>query len=191
MGGNVEARGRLIESYRSYLLFVAAEHLRPELRAKGGPSDLVQETFLEAHRDFPGFTGRTGRELKAWLRRILLNNLGNFIRKYQLTGKRRANLEVSGDRPEPGGALMAGIAADSSSPSEHLMRAERVKEVARALARLSQHDYQLVSWRHFEQLTFEQIGQKLGCSPVSARKAWLKALGHLQRELSSYERGIL
>ena len=45
------------------------------LRLRLDPSDLVQETFLEAHRDFPRFTGPTERELLAWLRRILARNL--------------------------------------------------------------------------------------------------------------------
>src|SRR5262249_45736682 len=39
------------EAYRGYLLVLAQRELDPDLRAKGGASDLVQETFLEAQRD--------------------------------------------------------------------------------------------------------------------------------------------
>jgi RNA polymerase sigma-70 factor (ECF subfamily) len=54
-GGSPEALGQLLEVFRPYLLCVASEALNVQLQAKGGASDLVQETFLEAqrHRRFP------------------------------------------------------------------------------------------------------------------------------------------
>jgi DNA-directed RNA polymerase specialized sigma24 family protein len=70
-----------------------AQELDPELRAKGGGSDLVQETFLKAHRHFDQFHGRAEEELLAWSRRLLLNNLADFRRRYQETQKRATCLE--------------------------------------------------------------------------------------------------
>src|SRR5262245_9801346 len=84
-----DARRRLLEALRGYLLMVAGEELDPALRAKGGASDLVQETFLEAHRDFNQFRGADEAELLAWLRRLLLNNVANFGRRYRGTEKRQ------------------------------------------------------------------------------------------------------
>src|SRR5437870_8093656 len=83
--GSPEALGQMLEACRGYLLLVAQRELAPDLRAKGGASDLVQETFLEAQRDFPRFSGRSEAELLAWLRRLLLNNLANFTRHYRAT----------------------------------------------------------------------------------------------------------
>ena len=51
------------------------------MRLRLDPSDLVQETFLEAHRDFPRFEGGTEREVVAWLRRILVRNLADQARR--------------------------------------------------------------------------------------------------------------
>src|SRR4051794_37421346 len=84
--GAPEALGQLLEAWRGYLLVVAQRELDPDLRAKGGASDLVQETFLEAQRDFPRFHGDSEAELLAWLRRLLLNNVANFTRSYRGTG---------------------------------------------------------------------------------------------------------
>src|SRR4051812_46159075 len=55
--GSHEALGQLLDGCRGYLLRIARDELDPRLQAKGGASDLVQETFLEAQRDFAAFTG--------------------------------------------------------------------------------------------------------------------------------------
>src|SRR4051812_26573615 len=76
----------LLALYRDYLTRLAAARMPPGLRAKAGPSDLVQDTLLEAHRDFARFRGRTEAEWLGWLRRILVHNLGHFERRYFGTG---------------------------------------------------------------------------------------------------------
>ena len=65
------ARGQLLEGYRPYLTLLARVQIGRQLRGKADPDDLVQETFLLAHREFATFRGQTEPELTAWLRRIL------------------------------------------------------------------------------------------------------------------------
>jgi RNA polymerase sigma-70 factor, ECF subfamily len=64
--GSREALGRALEIHRHYLLAIAERQLDPDLRSKGGASDLVQETFLEAQRDFAQFGGGSGLLPKNW-----------------------------------------------------------------------------------------------------------------------------
>src|ERR1700730_12825101 len=71
--GSLEALGRVLEACRDYLLLVANKELDPKLQAKGGASDLVQQTFLEAQRDFARFRGDSEDELLAWMRHLLLD----------------------------------------------------------------------------------------------------------------------
>ena len=89
-GGSTEALGQALEACRRYLLLVAQKELDPHLHAKGGASDLVQETFLEAQRDFAQFQGTNEAEWLAWLRQVLLNNLGHFTRRYRATASARS-----------------------------------------------------------------------------------------------------
>src|SRR4051794_15901537 len=84
--GSATALGRLLEECRPYLLLVANQELTPDLQAKLGGSDLVQETFLEAQRDFADFEGENAVVLLGWLRRMLLNNVANVERHYTRTG---------------------------------------------------------------------------------------------------------
>jgi RNA polymerase sigma-70 factor, ECF subfamily len=86
--------GDALEAFRNYLLLVARRERDPALQGKGGASDLVQETFLEAHRDSALFNGASQEELRAWLRRLLLNNLANFTRPYRETSKLQVGCEM-------------------------------------------------------------------------------------------------
>ena len=116
-GGSDSALGQLLEAYRPYLLLVANRELPPDLRVKVGASDLVQETFLDAQRDFPRFRGSTERELLAWLRRILLTNLALVGRQFRDTEKRQLDREVPLATASPAELLDALIDWDESPSS--------------------------------------------------------------------------
>ena len=100
--GSSEAFGKLFDVCHGYLLLVARGEFDIELQAKGGTSDVVQDTFLEAQRDFAAFHGTTEKELLAWLRRLLLNNLSNFSRRFsadrQTVGPSGSVLRRRGER---------------------------------------------------------------------------------------------
>ncbi|HMF11160.1 MAG TPA: sigma factor, partial [Gemmataceae bacterium] len=69
--GDDEALGLLLEMYRPYLSLLARVQLGRRLRGKAGASDVVQDAFLGAHRDFVQFRGETEHEFLAWLRQVL------------------------------------------------------------------------------------------------------------------------
>jgi RNA polymerase sigma-70 factor (ECF subfamily) len=85
----------LLELYANYLRVLAASNIGRRLRARVSPSDVVQETFFEAHRDFAKFNGHTEREFMAWLRRILVNNLARLVERHLQADKRDVRREVS------------------------------------------------------------------------------------------------
>src|SRR6266446_2817513 len=122
--GSRQALGQLLESCRSYLLMVARGELDADLQAKEGASDLVQETFLEAQRDFGQFQGASEAELLAWLRRLLLNNVANFTRRYRTTGKRSVTREVALGE-EANRALKDALPANIDSPSGQAVAKEQ------------------------------------------------------------------
>jgi RNA polymerase sigma-70 factor (ECF subfamily) len=180
--GSSEALGRVLQRCRAFLLRVAEQELGDDLRAKGGASDIVQDTFLEAQRDFGGFGGRSEAELLAWLRRMLLNNLANFARHYRGTGKRRLDLEEALDTP-PGAGAPRDLAADVGTPSALLMGQEQAAQVARAMERLPEQYRKVLTMRYQQERTFEEIGQEMGMTVSAARKMWLRAVLALQQEL--------
>jgi RNA polymerase sigma-70 factor (ECF subfamily) len=178
-----EAIGRAMESCRNYLLLVANEELDSVLQRKAAPSDLVQETYLEAHRDLYLYQGRSDGDLKSWLRRILLNNLANLVRRYRGTGKRQLGREVSLDGSSPEGGKVLSLSNGAKTPSSLAVRTEQTEAVLSALGRLPERDRQVVIWRNQDQCTFEEMGERLGGSPDMARKAWSRAIERLREEV--------
>jgi RNA polymerase sigma-70 factor (ECF subfamily) len=180
--GSSEALGQILEAYRGYLLLIAQRELEPDLQAKGGASDLVQETFLKAQRHFAGFQGNTEGELKAWLRQLLLNNLADFTRLYRATDKRQVGREVMLDAGTSSTAPTAEPAGDTPTPSAQAMEQEQARAIQQALERLPD-DYRLVlRYRYEEERSFEDIGRLMNLSPNAARKLWLRAIKRLRQE---------
>lgn len=184
-GGSKEALGEALEACRGYLLMVANRGLDPDLRAKGGASDLVQETFLEAQRDFPQFAGGTDAELRAWLGRMLQNNLANFARHYRGTNKRQIDreqaLQMDSTSHGPGG----GLAAETPSPSRQAVSREQADAVERAIALLPEDYRRVIVLRNQEDRPFDEIARLMERSENAVRKLWFRAVEQLQQQLEA------
>jgi RNA polymerase sigma-70 factor, ECF subfamily len=181
-GGCKTALGDLLESCRHYLLSVGNDALDPRLFAKIGASDVVQETFLDAQRDFEKFRGGTRNELLAWLRKILLNNLFNQSRHYQQTIKRQMSREVSISTHSPDDSRDIGLPARTQSPSRIVAAREEAVTLEKALQRLSQDQRQVIFLRNQLGLSFVEIGAQMGRSADAIRHLWGRGIERLQQE---------
>jgi RNA polymerase sigma-70 factor, ECF subfamily len=188
--GEAVAREQLFARYHHYLYVLAQAQLGRHLRTKCAPSDLVQQTLLEAHRDFGGFQGQHEGELLAWLRRILAHNLFNEARRYGAR-QRDAAREVSLDQVQAGIdrsslVLERCLAADLPSPSQAAVQREAAVRLADALARLPD-DYQTVLLlRVFEELPAEEVARRMGRSAGAVRMLQMRALTALRQEMDRH-----
>jgi RNA polymerase sigma-70 factor (ECF subfamily) len=175
---------------RNYLGIVARAQVESWLRAKVDASDIVQQTMLEAYRDFTKFRGTTEAEWLAWLRQILAHNAANFIRHYRGTAKRQAHREVALRQPgDDSSAKGAPDPADAGeSPSQHLLRKEREWQVAEALAELAPDHREVILLRNLERLAFEEVAQRMGRSRPAVQMLWMRAIQKLQLALTSLQR---
>ncbi len=180
--GSADALGQVLEACRGYLLLVAQRELDPHLQAKGGASDLVQETLADAVRAFGHFQGDSPDDLRRWLRRHLLNNLVSFARRYRGAGKRKVGREVPLGTGSSSADRGGGVAADEPSPSGQAMANEQAEAIQQALDRLPD-DYRLVILlRYQEERSFDDIGRLMDLTLNAARKLWLRAVKRLQQE---------
>jgi RNA polymerase sigma-70 factor (ECF subfamily) len=184
LGQPVPQTVTVADGRNSYLLLQAEQHLPQSLRAKVGPSDIVQETAIDAHRDFLRFRGTTQEELYAWLRTILQNNVMDAVRRFEMTQKRavkrEASLSVVVDRRG-----ISVLPVGSTTPDHSAIRREDAALLAGLLTRVPD-DYQTVlRLRYWDGLTFPQIATRIGRSEEAARKLWYRALARLTLELQA------
>jgi RNA polymerase sigma-70 factor (ECF subfamily) len=149
-----------LHRYRDYLLLLARTQLDPRLRARLDPSDIVQQSLLEAHACSAQFRGTTSGELAAWLRRILAHNLANALRDLGRAKRdiaREQSLEEAIDQSSA--RLEAWLQADQDSPSAHAEQGEQLMSLAGALIQLPEAQRQAVELRHIQGLTLDAIAQ--------------------------------
>jgi RNA polymerase sigma-70 factor (ECF subfamily) len=174
--GDVQALGLLLESFRPYVC-VLTRTLNPgRLRARLDDSDLAQDAFLEAHRQFAGFRGTTVAELAGWLRQIVLRTTGHTLRNHLGTAKRDAT------REQPAEALAELAVDDGSSPSAVAIRHEQAARMAEALTRLPADMQQVLLGRHMDDLSYAVLAQLLGRSEGAVRVLYTRALRRLREE---------
>jgi RNA polymerase sigma-70 factor (ECF subfamily) len=178
-GGSRDALGQAFEACRRYLLSVAHRQLNHDLQAKGGASDLVQDTFLEAQSSFDHFRGNSEVELRAWLRQLLHHRAAKFRRHYRTTQKRRLSRETAlSAAAEPAGAALRAV-----SPSTQLMAHEQAQRLRQALELLPDDYRRVITLRYVEQCPFEEIGRLMQRTPNAARLLWLRAIEHVKHHL--------
>ena len=182
--GNHQALGSLLEQFRPAMTDLARQFLSPALAQKVGASDLVQETCLDAMRDFNDARVGTAAATEAWLVTLLANNIKDWQRKFQSSRKRDLRREKSlHDAESKLGLLAAMLASGDSSPESHVLKQESRDLVTQALERLSRGYRQIIVWRTHERRSWQEIAQRLGRSEDAVRMLWKRAVKRLKREI--------
>jgi RNA polymerase sigma-70 factor, ECF subfamily len=182
--GDARARGQLLELYRNYLRLMARQLISQPLRARIDASDLVQETFLKAYRDFAGFLGTSEPELVAWLRQILVRTVADQVKRHRAKGRdyrREEPLDVMLDRSSL--AIQQALAVPVSSPSSRVSRREQAVLLANALEKLPDAYREVFILRNLEHVPFDQIAARMGRSSGAVRKLWTRTMLSLKRML--------
>jgi RNA polymerase sigma-70 factor (ECF subfamily) len=173
-----------LERYRDYLRLLAGLQLDPRLRGRIDASDVVQQTFLQAHQALAGFRGTTDGELAAWLRQILARNLAHALRDHgrdrRDIGRERsleAALEASSIR------LECWLAVEQSSPSQQANRNEQLLRLARVLAGLPEAQREAIVLHYWQGRTTVQIGEHLQRTPAAVAGLLKRGLKELRRQM--------
>ncbi len=188
--GDSDSLGLLLKKYFRYLSYLSHGHLDQRIKVRVGGSDIVQETLLEAHRDFQDFAGTSLKEFTGWLRKILFNNLASAIENHVLAAKRdvrkqRSLDENQKDASKPFAGAGSLLQADVSSPSSPLHRDESLQQLLLAISVLPEDYRQVIKLRHFEGLSFAEIALRLGRNSGATRMLWVRAVEKLKSTMNS------
>lgn len=184
--GNADAQGELMELYRNYLRLMARSLIGQALRVRLDPSDLVQETFLKAHREFSSFRGTVESQLVAWLRTILVRSLADQVEHHNArvrNHRRQESLEALLERSSD--SLQHALATPVGSPSAEASRRERSVLLADALARLPNDYREVFTLRSLERVPVDEIATRMDRSVNAVHKLWARAMSALHRELEA------
>lgn len=185
--GDREAIGTLLDTHRNYLLMVAAAEFDDQITARAGASDVVQESLLHAQQHFDQFQGTAESEFRAWLRAILTNDLRK-TRRTHFTRKRNAAAEVSLHGQS---AVGHGLVDPNLTPSSAVLRKERSERVIELLDQLPPDYAQVIRYRNFDCLAFDEIGQRMGRTADAARKLWARAIESFRDVLGNADPGLI
>ncbi len=149
---------RLLQRHRGEI----AAYCRRLMGDAADAEDVAQDTWLRAHRAFARLP--PGANTRAWLYRIATNRARTALT--QRSGARRRVTAVELD----------ALPARRADPDDGLT----LQAVGRAVARLPMKQRVALVARRFHDLTYEEIGVSLGCSPESARANVYQAIRKLR-----------
>ena len=169
---------------RPWLKMLAERQLPVALRGKVDPSDIVQQALVDAWRGRDQFRGTTHAERLAWLRTILTRAIMRNDRDLLKTAKRGQGIEKTLQSAiDRDSVRMETLAiGDEPSPGSNADRAEQTLLLAAALGNLPE-DYRVVlTLRHIDGKSHDEIASHLGRSSAATRMLWVRALEALKRE---------
>lgn len=174
-----------LERYRSYLRLLAEAQLGRDDRKGVEPSDIVQQTMLDAHKDRDQFRGGSEGELHAWLRRLLACNLADALRAMGRAKRDAGRVQsLAAALDESAAGLENWLAADQSSPSHKAARNESFVRLADALVLLPEDNRRALLMRHCQGASLAEISEALGRTPQGVAGLLKRGLAQLREQLS-------
>lgn len=188
--GDETALGQALQFFRSRLKQSVAMRMDQRLYGRIDPSDVVQETFLDAARRLREFAKEPERmPLLLWIRLLAVQRLVDLHRQHLGAKMRDVGLEVPLEQP---GALQASsvwmaqqLIDRGETGSTVAMREELCQQVHEALNDLDPVDREVLAMRHFELLSNREVSIALDISPTAASNRYIRALRRLKGLLAS------
>ena len=191
--GDRGARGILFERHRERLRRMVEMRLDARLQARLDASDVIQDAYVDVVERLNEYLRDPKLPLFLWLRIVVGERLLELHRHHLGTQMRDVAREVSLYRGALPAASSAALAAQLlgkyTSPTQAAVRAERILRMQEALNSLDPVDREILSLRHFEELTAAEAAQVLGIEESAAAKRDFRALKRLKQVLADMPGG--
>jgi RNA polymerase sigma-70 factor (ECF subfamily) len=185
--GDASGLEELLRQHRPRLRRMIRLRLDRRLQGRVDPSDVIQEAHLEVSRRLAEYLRDPSMPFFLWLRLVAGQKLALAHRQHLGVRARDAGREVSlfsGAMPQAtSAALAARLIGRQTSPSQAAARAELKLRLQEALNHMEVIDREVLSLRHFEQLSNAESARVLGISETAACNRYVRALGRLKKIL--------
>ena len=137
--------------------------------------DVVQETFLRAHRTLATYESRSA--FSTWLYRIAANYALDLLR----ARKRQDERQVRGTEEVNG--IFDRLPANDPTPDRLLQNKQITIRLHSAMRELSEQERTAFVLRHFEGLSIEEIGSVLNTGQSATKNSIFRAVRKLREAL--------
>ena len=162
--------------------------LDPRLQGRVDPSDVLQEAYLDLAQKLPGYASKPPMPFFLWLRLVVGERLLRVHRQHLDAAARDAGREISihqGPLPRASSAsLAAQLLGRVTSASRAAVRAERQVRLQEILNAMDPIDREILTLRHFEDLSNGETAQVLGLTKTAASNRYVRALSRLKEILA-------
>jgi RNA polymerase sigma-70 factor, ECF subfamily len=187
--GDNAAAGEALVHHRARLRRMVEARLDRRVRGRVDPSDVLQDGLVDAVARLPTYLADPKLPLFLWLRLVIGERLAKIHRDHLGAQVRDASREVSlyrGPMPAPSSAALAAhLLGKETSPTQAVVRAERLLRLQEALNALDPLDREILSLRHFEELTHAEAARVLDIQEAAAAKRYVRALKRLKDVLAA------
>lgn len=158
-----QAYSELLGKYRETVFHA----MMKMVRRRDDAEDLTMEAFAKAFAKL--HTYAPTHAFSTWLFRIATNNAIDFIRKQKLD-----MLSIDDGHPQADHARdqMSQLQSEALDPEERFISQQRQSQLRELLLRLSDKYRQMIELRYFEELSYQEISERL-TMPVGTVKAQL------------------
>jgi RNA polymerase sigma-70 factor (ECF subfamily) len=187
--GDQQALADLFARYRERLRRMVKLRLDRRLQGRIDASDVLQEAFIDVARRAPEYAANPTMPFFLWLRLLTGQRLLMVHRQHFGTKMRDVGQEVSlyrGALPQASSvSLAAQLLGRMTSPSLAAVRAEMQLKLQEALNSMDPIDREVLTLRHFEELSNTETAAVLGLQKAAASNRYIRALKRLKEVLSS------
>jgi RNA polymerase sigma-70 factor (ECF subfamily) len=172
-----------LQRFRPFLRALAENQLHANLRKKIDPSDVVQQTLLQAVAASSQCHGQDDQAKAGWLKAILQNVVNGLARSFHRESRSVDREMGLGSTAKSSGQAM-DLAADQTSPSHWLQSDEDRQRIARAIESLTEEQRQAMVMRYWQDQSLAEIGETMGKSPDAVASLLYRAMKLMRNELA-------
>lgn len=158
----------LYDRYRNRIYQVSIRYLKSPLLAQ----EVVQDVFLKLWIERKNI--KTDQPLEAWLYTVAKNNLINRLKKIANEWKMLSGLKNLTNQ-------------FVNTTSDKIEESQYNELLQKAISSLPQQQQKVFYLARNEHLTYIQIGEKMGISPLTVKKHMSRALLHIKTHFSGIE----
>ncbi len=176
--GDKSALDQLYRVYGERVRWMVRFRMGRELRSQMDSMDLVQDTLIHALSGLDDFTYKNEGDFVRWLSKIAENSLRDNLDKLH-AGKRDIRREVPLDNYRPttaGGFVGTPGPIEATTPSVIMSRKEDLDKLEKAIDKLRPEYREVIVLAKIEELSYSQIGDRLGKSTGAVKMLVSRAI---------------